>query len=454
MKRIKVITSLLLIFVVAIATCFSAFGVSDNYANTINSSIKDALQYKQGLMGADDSNFLDKLSEKSDDFSVDWYYILLSRYGVNCNNTKSINTLKERVNSFYDKGLENAKVTDLHRTALALISCGADITSVNGNSFLADCTYNYDAYSALDKQGVNGLAFALIVLDSKNYTVPKNAKLSRMDIVNQILDKELENGGFAITGSVMDVDVTAIVLQALAPYYDNNNVKLTVNRCIEKLSQLQQNSGAYRSLGKENAESTAQVIIALTSLNINPLTDNRFIKNGNRTVDALLSFKQSNGGFCHIKGYMSDNIATYQSLCGLISCYRYLKGESRFFSYSAVENTVTTTPQNTVSVTEKATKKPTEPSETKAKKKDKTVKNNSKLEFKIQQSTEKTEQTTIQETTVAVTNQTDGYYKINHSNYTQTETSQRTRTYDFSTGLLLFCGYVILFIVKSKGRKE
>ncbi|MGN1130979.1 MAG: prenyltransferase/squalene oxidase repeat-containing protein [Ruminococcus sp.] len=453
MKRIKVITSLLLIVVVAIATCFSAFAVSDNYANTINSAIKIALQYKQGLMGADDSNFLDKLSEKADDFSVDWYYILLSRYGVNCNNTKSINTLKERVDSFYDKGLENTKVTDMHRTALALISCGADITSLNGNSFLADCTYNYNAYSSLDKQGVNGLAFALIVLDSKNFTVPKNAKLSRLDIVNQILDKELENGGFAITGSVMDADVTAIVLQALAPYYDNKNVKVTVDRCIENLSKLQQDNGAYRSLGKENAESTAQVIIALTSLNINPLTDKRFIKNGNSTVDALLSFQQSNGGFCHIKGYMSDNIATYQSLCGLISCYRYLKGESRFFSYSAVNNTVTTATQNTVSVTEKATKKPTEPTETKAKKKYKTVKYNTILKFNKPQATEKTEQTTIQETTVAVTNQTDGYYKINHSNYTQTETLQRTRAYDFATGFLLLLGYIILFIVKTKGRK-
>lgn len=453
MKRIKVISSLLLIFVVAIAACFSSFAVSDNYTDTINSSIKEALQYKQSLIGADDSDFIDKLSEKTDDFSVDWYYILLSRHSVDCSNIKSINMIKERVSSFYDNGLENAKATDMHRTALALISCGADIESVNGKSFLADCTYNYNVYSALDKQGVNGLAFALIVLDSKNYTVPNNAKLSRMDIVNQILDKELENGGFAITGSVMDVDVTAIVLQALAPYYDYKNVKTTVNRCLEKLSELQQNSGAYRTLGKENAESTAQVIIALTSLNINPFTDKRFIKNGNSTVDALLSFQQSNGGFCHIKGYMSDNIATYQSLCGLISCSRYLKGESRFFSYSAVDNTVATAPQNTVSVTEKATKKPIEPTETEVKKKDIKVKDNTKIEFKKPRATEKTEQTTIQETTVAVTNQTDGYHKINHSNYTQTETSQRTRTYDFTTGFLLLMGYVILFIVKTKGRK-
>lgn len=454
MNKGKVLISFFLIVIITITTAFSAYSVTDNYIGIVNSTIKDAIKYKQNLIGADDSNFLDMLSESIGDFSTDWYYILLSRYGVNCNNEKSVNTLKDRVNSFYNNGLENTKVTDLHRTALALISCGTDITSINGRNFLADCTYNYNTYSSLGKQGVNGLAFALIVLDSKNFSIPKNAKLTRTDIINQILEKELENGGFAIKGSVMDVDTTAIVLQSLAPYYDNKNVKEVVDRCVNNLSKLQQNSGAFRSLGKENAESTAQVIIALTSLNINPIIDKRFIKNGNNPVDALMSFKLNNGGFCHIQGYMADNIATYQSLCGLISCYRYLKGESRFFSYTAVKNTAIPSEPITEISTVKPTKKPAEPIETQSKKKQTVTKNNSKLEFKSPSPTEKTEeQTTVKQTTVSVPSSDNSYYKINHSNYTQTAKTETARVYDFTTGFLLLLGYIVLFIIKSKGKK-
>jgi hypothetical protein len=47
-----------------------------------------------------------------------------------------------------------------------------------------------------------------------------------------------------------------------------------------------------------NAEICAQVIVALTELNI-PLDDPRFVKDGNTLIDVLLTFHIEGKGFVH-----------------------------------------------------------------------------------------------------------------------------------------------------------
>lgn len=54
-------------------------------------------------------------------------------------------------------------------------------------------------------------------------------------------------------------------------------------------------------------ESTDQVTVALCCLGIDPLTDERFIKNGNTLLDGILRYRMDDGGFIHSFTYDPDN---------------------------------------------------------------------------------------------------------------------------------------------------
>src|SRR5690625_2978415 len=116
-------------------------------------------------------------------------------------------------------------------------------------------------------------------------------------MIKEILSAQLEDGGFALNTYEREanVDMTAMAIQALAPYYNSEEtytyqltstnekvtkkVRTVINEAVEQLSELQLDTGDFESMGTPNAESTAQVIVALTALGIDPLTDERFIKN-------------------------------------------------------------------------------------------------------------------------------------------------------------------------------
>lgn len=332
----KRITTAVLAILCAIAVSFTAFGLEINTLDGVKSAVEGVISYKStALKAASLTELLDELSKNAGDFSADWYYIALSRYGVDCANKNSVNALKKKVDEFYSEGLENVKVTDLQRTAFALLSCKEDITDINGHNLLADSTYNRSKYASLDSQGVNSLSYALMLLDSKKYNIPESASIDRDSIISSILSLELENGGFSLFGNGADIDITAIVLQSLAPYKKRADVGECINRSLGILSKRQDESGAYKSYtSKPTSETTAQVIIALTALNINPVTDSRFIKNGNTLLDGLQGFQLKNGAFCHMMGYAANNIATYQSLCGLVAVYRFLNGDKPFYDFT------------------------------------------------------------------------------------------------------------------------
>ena len=94
----------------------------------------------------------------------------------------------------------------------------------------------------------------------------------------------------------MDVDMTAMVIQALAPYYKTNTeVRTAVDTALALLSDRQDVNGGYASYGDANSESNAQVLVALTALGIDPEADARFLKNGHSVVDALCAYYVGGG---------------------------------------------------------------------------------------------------------------------------------------------------------------
>ena len=227
--------------------------------------------------------------------------------------------------------LHRAKVTDNARVILALTAIGKDVTNVGGHNLLK----GLDNMAYVQKQGINGPIFTLIALDSHNY--PTMGDVTREKLIETILDAQLPGGGWNLSGENADTDMTAMAIQALAPYYKTNEtVKAAVDKALEALSALQRNDGGFGSWGTVNSESCAQVIVALTALGIDPTTDSRFIKNGHTVLDALAGFYVTGGGFRHTAGGELDGMATEQGYYALAAYYRFVNGQTSLYDMSDV----------------------------------------------------------------------------------------------------------------------
>lgn len=226
--------------------------------------------------------------------------------------------------------LTRNKYSEYSRMILALTAIRKDPGSIAGYnllSYLAD-------FDLVKKQGINGPAYALIALDSNDYQIPAvtiaGTKTTREAILDHLISREIPGGGFALSGTTPDVDITAIVLQALSPYQNRTDVSPVVTRALKKLMELQSASFGFSSYGAENAESLSQVIMALTSLRIDPEEWSK------GTVAELLSYQRADGGFSHIKSSDSELMATEQATLALASYRRFQKGASPLFEMKDV----------------------------------------------------------------------------------------------------------------------
>ncbi len=215
-------------------------------------------------------------------------------------------------------------ITDNQRIILALTAIGKDPANVGGKNLLTalqnKSIMKVDEDSYTD---INGLVFGLLALNSGNYTQDSYW------LVRAILDQQNGDGSWNanFTGKPTgDVDMTAMALQALAPYYnegDNDVVNAAVDKALEWLSD------KYKNTGYTSAESCAQVVVALSALQLNANSDSRFVK----TVDDasvsvmgnLLQYYIGEGqGFKHDASNTTANQkATEQALYAMAAYERY-----------------------------------------------------------------------------------------------------------------------------------
>ena len=197
----------------------------------------------------------------------------------------------------------NVDYTNYAKLVLTLSSLGIDATDVEGYNLVQMVS----SFPLVEQQGINGVIYALLALDCQNYELDPPADISvsitRDTYINAILDSQLPDGGWDWADKAADPDMTAMAVQALAPYYEKNEeVKLSIDTALQTLSNMQQPDGGFTTEDAsfaESSESVAMVIMALTSLGINPTEDTRFIKNGYTTIDNLCTFAADGGGFKH-----------------------------------------------------------------------------------------------------------------------------------------------------------
>lgn len=244
---------------------------------------------------------------------------------------------------------ENTKgrYTEYSRVILALTSIGEDATKFtgpNGTVYnLVEPLFDQSGGKYLvSEQGNNGTAFALIALDSGSYYKDATGNAAREAWIKTLHTNQHSNGAWNIDGDHPgdNVDTTAMVVQALAPYYaSNTDAKDAVDKAVGWLSAQYQLRGDYGS-----SESAAQVIVALSALGIDARTNADFQYKGISVLSNFLSYAdETTGGFLHVKvdpdsgaNGTVNQMASEQAAYTLVAYDRYAGNRNRLYDMSDV----------------------------------------------------------------------------------------------------------------------
>ncbi|MDR2672405.1 MAG: bacterial Ig-like domain-containing protein [Coriobacteriales bacterium] len=311
------------------------------------------------------ANTADTINAQADPFSFgdEWQVFTLARLDslTDAQVDAYLNKLEQSIRTAYNENagkLDPNKPTENERVILALLALGVDPTDFAGMDLVAPL----QDLEWVCSPGANSAASALLALDGGGFDPQvlsqaglfwdldslnldlDNPTTLREGLVAWLLDNTVGNGGWAyVGGTAADPDTTAMVLQALAPYFNVGypTVDVAVNAALSELSALQDaHTAAFISWGTPSPESAAQVIIALNALG-RSIYDDRFVKNGFTLYDALLDwYDPESGGF--ISPWTPGAINAYstqQGLMALASLVRTQAGEEAvgLFNFSDVQ---------------------------------------------------------------------------------------------------------------------
>ncbi|AFV19048.1 MULTISPECIES: DUF4430 domain-containing protein [Bacillus] len=256
---------------------------------------------------------ISKTSDKmlQDGIESDWVAVALSRSGKNVPIEAKLNYVKS-VTEKVEKRINRFSATDLARTIIMMNAMNADPKNVGGHN-LVQKLYESDKVNS-----VTGYAFALLAFDTKKYEIPVESKWNRVALVEALLNNQHTDGGWTYNSSgskdsASSVDVTGMVLSALAPYQERSDVKPAIQKAVAYLYNEQLQNGGFSADGQENSNSTAQAIIGLSL--VKDVDQDRLHK----AMQNLLSYQLSNGEFKWLPSDQNGNgMATEQALLALL----------------------------------------------------------------------------------------------------------------------------------------
>ena len=337
MMKLRNITALAAALLLALTLCVPAFGETPSWGD-LAMDVAVAQRAERGI--ADNQPLLTEDVFPAGSSVSDWTALAMACAGIADDYAGYLARLQAYVERQYAEngGLHAVKATEYHRIALTAAALGGDPAAFGAKpdgtaiDLVADGAYNWQG-DDLGGQGLNGWIFALLTIDAVGAEVPADARYSRQDMLDAIVSAQLPEGGFSLGGGAMDVDITAMALQALAPYREQ--YQEVIDAALSALSAAQTATGGFESWGAQSSESCAQVILALTALDIDPTADERFQKNQRNVAEALMDFRLSDGGFAHEKDGPLDAMACEQAMQALTAMALRQQGEGRFFDLTA-----------------------------------------------------------------------------------------------------------------------
>ena len=348
----KRLLSLLLALITALSLCVPVFATdgTGNGGGTTGETTTPVSTIVDATLSSTLAQ--EKAALTSPDFGSEWVILGLARSGYLEKGSKYFNDYYTRVAAYASKATKNAqelgapagalhlvKCTENSRLIIALSALGRDARSVGE----CDLTASYEKFSWIEGQGLNSVVFALIALDTVGYET-KDTTI-RQQCISYILGRQLSDGGwnYQEDAATSDPDMTAMSLQALANYQEQEKVQAAVSAAVGRLSAMQNSDGSYTSYEAVNSESISQVITACAALGIDPHTDSRFVKNGKSAVDALLTFYNTEKrAFHHTMKDKDgnptdvDGMATEQAAYAMTAYQRLMNGKTSLYDMSDV----------------------------------------------------------------------------------------------------------------------
>ena len=274
----------------------------------VQALIDGIVSYKVNEAGAGDlSHWIEKDLTENAGVSAEWYAVALSQDGA-----EGFSGYRASLEKYLSENKIPSAVTR-QKYALALCAVGSRssyITDVLGDS--------------VGGQGIMSYIYGLHILNNGYVSTAVTAD----EVIKKLLSMQLSDGGWALWGEYGDIDVTAMTVNSLAPYYKSDNtVKASVDRALDLLSSRQQEDGGFNSFGSPNPESASQVLTALSALGIDCQKDERFVKNGRTIIDGITDYRLPDGSFAHIKDGPFNESATVQAFYSLIAYKRMKNGK-------------------------------------------------------------------------------------------------------------------------------
>jgi len=321
-----------------IAVILTVIFISASFGNIISFAQQDTVGEINDLL---DDIVAFNLKKENEDHTLKWlangagngteFYAIAFAQRINEFNPYAkydLSAFAQAMEKFLDENDVKNAVTK-QKYALSLIAAGKEDSK----------HVNEITNTTIGELGIMSFVFGLHLLNngavSENHTVET--------VIEKLLSLQLEDGGWALTGQYSDVDITAMTVQALAPHRETNDeISAAIDKAIATLSQKQFDDGDFASYGVANPDSVAQVMIALTSVGIDPLSDERFIKNEKTVLDGIKKYMLEDGSFKHTEDGESNYMATYQVFLGLTALNRFYANKGPLFIFEEEEAPIIT----------------------------------------------------------------------------------------------------------------
>lgn len=265
---------------------------------------------------------------ESNPAEMDWYgFSALHSAGANVSNDMA----EDVASSINDEYAGNA--TDIAKNIIILTSAGYDATDINGIN-LIEMLLNEDM------QLSNQLVYSLLAIDSLNYPIPEDTVWTRDSIIEAFLNMELEVGGWSFFSDRPSPDITGMGMLALSAYTDDADVKASLDRAINVMSEQQGDRGGYDEEfnGGYSAESAAMVITGLSAAGVDA-TSEAFTKSGGNLLEHLISFQMEDGSFKHLpEDDVSSVFAINQGALALVAYDQLQNGTGPVFKFDKKED--------------------------------------------------------------------------------------------------------------------
>ena len=291
----------------------------------------DALREALGVSGGQSIYGSELMT--AEDSTCQWLAYDFARLGLEADHSGYLDKLAQFVTEKYatPEKIDKLYSTEWNRPNIVIHGLGGDPTSFGTDAagkpidLLKDGTYGWTHTNSIVLQGSNGWTYAIEALDAVGIEVPEGGDTvyTEQQMIDELLALQNDKGAWGLTKGTSDTDLTAMAVCALSQHMDQPAVSAAVEKALGFISSAQDYDGTFVFSGGASSETSSQVTMALCALQIDPRTDERFVKDGHSVLDGLLSFQKADGSFAHNADTLgSDKIEVFpteQALRALIA---------------------------------------------------------------------------------------------------------------------------------------